>query len=54
MSERREHVALVKGARDNRNHGIDYTGWSISLGASPMQMTEAYPVTAVRSTQTLP
>jgi hypothetical protein len=30
------------------------TGWSISLGASPMQSTEASPVTAVGSTQTLP
>jgi hypothetical protein len=30
------------------------TGWSISLGASPMQRTEASPVTTVGSTQTLP
>jgi hypothetical protein len=29
-------------------------GWSISLGASPMQRTGASPVIAVRSTQTLP
>jgi hypothetical protein len=32
----------------------DNTGWSISLGATPMQRTEAYPVAAVGSTQTLP
>jgi hypothetical protein len=30
------------------------TGGSISLGASPMQRTEASPVTAVGNTQTLP
>jgi hypothetical protein len=29
------------------------TGWSISLGASPMQRAEASPVTALGSTQTL-
>jgi hypothetical protein len=33
---------------------IESTGGSISLGASPMQRTEASPVTAVGSTQTLP